>query len=126
MYPSPKCSVPGLEQVVGKWTGGGAATDCALAAGDWSKGIASVAYTAATGVYTVTFTDAYQQLVGYRITASQQTGVDPIGGVVRNGTYSSTTKSLIFELNTLPSGALVDALTTDKLMLEFTFAKFAP
>ncbi len=124
MYPAAKESVPGLETIRGVWTGGGAATDCAHAAADWSKGIVSVVYTSATGCYTVTFTDPHYALVGYDIKASQQTGVDPIRGVVRNGSYSSATKSLIFELN--DAGTLIDALTTDKLFLEFVFAKAAP
>ncbi len=109
---------------MGVWTGGGAAADCTHVATDWSKGIASVVYTAATGCYTITFTDSYHSIVGYSLKCSQQTGVDPVVGTVRNGTFSSATKSVVVEINT--AGTLTDLLTTDKLFIDFTFARFPP
>jgi hypothetical protein len=125
-YPGDKTTIPGTFKVQGVWTGGGAATNCTKAAADWSKGIASVNYTAATGCYTITFTDVGQQIVGWKITTGQQTGVNPLNFILRNGSFSATTKSVIIEVSADDSGTLTDLLTTDKLYIEFQFAKQAP
>ncbi len=123
-YPS-RTSVPGLQKVQGVWTGGGAAADATHSAGDWSKGIASVVYTA-TGKYTIAFTDVGQQIVGHKITFGQATGVNPLSYIVVNGSFSTTTKSVDVEFSASDSGTLTDLLVTDKLYIEFEFAKQAP
>ncbi len=122
-YPS-RDTIPDCVTVRGVWTGGGAGQDCAVADGDWNRGIASIAYTSAAGCYTITFQDVGQQIVGWHISMGQQTGVDPVSVVLRNGTFSTSTKSVIVEVNT--GGTLTDFLTTDKLYVEFTFAKNGP
>ena len=121
-----RSSVPDTIRVQGVWTGGGAAADCTHAAADFSRGISSIAYTAATGCYTITFTDVGQQIVGWKITTGQQTGVNPLAFCLRNGTFSATTKSVIFEVSASDSGTLTDLLTTDKLYVEFEFATSPP
>ena len=126
LYPSRGTTVPGTFKAQGVWTGGGAATSAAKVATDWSRGIASVAYTAATGVYTITFTDVGQQIIGWKITTGQQTGVNPLAFAVRNGSFSATTKSVIVEVSASDSGTLTDLLTTDKLYIEFEFATSPP
>ena len=124
MYPSPKETIPGLKSVRGVWTGGGAAADCTHVATDWSRGITSIVYTAATGCYTITFDECGPNLVDFSIHFGQQTGVDPITATVRNGSFSATTKSLVFEVNT--AGTLTDLLTTDKLHIHAVFSTNKP
>ncbi len=124
---SPERSViPDTVHVRGVWTGGGAATDCSHVATDWSRGIASIAYTSATGCYTITFTDVGQQVIGFHIGSGQQTGVNPLAFAYRNGTFSAVTKTLIFEVSASDSGTLTDLLTTDKLFIDIVFSKQAP
>lgn len=125
-YPGGKTTIPGTFKVQGVWTGGGGAANCTHVAADWSRGIASVDYTSATGCYTITFTDVGQQIVGWKITTGQQTGVNPLAFCLRNGTFSAVTKSVIFEVSASDSGTLTDLLTTDKLYIEFEFAKQSP
>ncbi len=125
-YPSGGKTLPGTFKVQGVWTGGGAGTNCTHAAADWSRGIASIAYTSSAGCYTITFTDVGQQIVGWKITTGQQTGVNPLAFCLRNGTFSATTKTVIFEVSASDSGTLTDLLTTDKLYVEFEFATSPP
>ena len=126
LYPSRGTTLPGTFKAQGVWTGGGAATNCTKAAADWNRGIASVNYTAATGIYTITFLDVGQQIVGHKIGFGQQTGVNPLAYCVRNGSFSATTKSVIVEFSASDSGTLTDLLTTDKLYIEFEFATSPP
>ncbi len=126
-YPR-KTSIPGTRTVQGVWTGGGAGTDCAVASGDWNRGITSIVYTSAAGCYTVTFNegDCGHSLVGFQIGTGQQTGVNPLAICVRNGSFSSATRSVIIEVSASDSGTLTDLLTTDKLYVSFTFSTFPP
>ncbi len=125
-YPKGATSIPGQVTVQGVWTGGGAASNCAVASGDWNRGIASFVYTAATGCYTITFSDCGAALVGHHIGFGQQTGVNPLAYTVRNGSFSSSTKSVIVEFSATDSGTLTDLLTTDKLYCKFEFSSFPP
>ncbi len=121
-----RSTLPGVHRVQGVWTGGGAGANCTLATGDWSRGIASVNYTSATGCYTITFTDVGQQIIGWNIKSGQETGVNPLCFIVRNGTFSASTKTVIIEVSASDSGTLTDLLTTDKLYISFEFVNFAP
>ncbi len=125
-YNAARHSVPGLKTVNGVWTGGGATTDCAVASGDWNKGIASFVYTSATGCYTLTFSDCGSDIVDWHISTGQQTGVNPLAFCIRNGTFSSSAKTVIIEVSASDSGTLTDLLTTDKLYVSFTFSTFPP
>ncbi len=125
-YPKGATSVPGLKTVQGVWTGGGSAADCAVASGDWNRGITSIAYTAATGCYTITFSECGSAIVGWQISTGQQTGVNPLAFCLRNGTFSSSAKTVIFEVSASDSGTLTDLLTTDKLYVKFEFSSFPP
>lgn len=116
-----RSSVPGLFTVEGVWTGGGAAADCAVTAGDWNRGIISFVYTA-TGKYTVTFRDFGQQIVSYSLSTTGATGVDPVVGQVVEGSYSATAGTVALEFG----ATLADLLTTNKVHLSFTFASNAP
>ncbi len=117
-----RSTIPDLIEVAGVWTGGGAAADCTHAAADWNRGIASVAYNAATGKYLVTFVDCGQQIVKYSIQVEGDTGVDPVVGMVVAGSYSQSAKTVALEFG----ATLIDLLTTNKLHLSFTFAKNGP
>ncbi len=121
-----RSTIPDLVVVGGVWTGGGSAADCSHVATDWNRGIVSIAYTAATGCYTITFQDVGQQIVDWHISTGQQTGVNPLAFIIRNGTFSTSTKSVIIEVSASDSGDLTDLLTTDKLYVNFTFAKNGP
>ncbi len=121
-----RSSVPNTFEVIGVWTGGGAAADCSHVATEWNRGIASIVYTSATGCYTITFNDCGAALIGLLITFGQQTGVNPLAYTIRNGTFSSATKSVIVEFSASDSGTLTDLLTTDKLYIVARFAKNLP
>ncbi len=117
-----RSTVPGLIEVRGTWTGGGAAADCTHVATDWSRGIASVAYNAATGCYLVTFTECGQQLVDASVHVENLTGVDPVVGKIVAATFSASAKTVAVEFG----ATLADLLTTDKAHFCFIFAKCAP
>ncbi|MDD5374479.1 hypothetical protein [Acidithiobacillus sp.] len=127
-YPKGSTSIPNLRTVQGVWTGGGAAADCTVASGDWNRGITSIAYTAATGCYTVTFNagDCGYAIVDWHISTGQQTGVNPLAFCLRNAGFSASARTAIFEVSASDSGTLTDLLTTDKLYVSFTFAKTPP
>lgn len=119
-----KSSVPGLFKIAGVWTGGGAATDCSKSATDWSRGIDTVKYNAATGKYKVTFLECGQQLVNHICRIDGATGVTPVISVVVAGSFDPVAKTL--SLETYAGAALIDLLVTNKLHLGFIFAKNAP
>ena len=121
-----RSSVPDIVKVQGVWTGGGAAADCSHVATDWNRGIVSIVYTAATGIYTITFRDVGKAIVGWNISTGQQTGVNPLAFIIQNGSFSTATKSVIIEVSASDSGTLTDLLTTDKLYVNFEFAKNGP
>ncbi len=123
-YNAARRSIPGTKAVGGVWTGGGAASNCAVATGDWNRGITSFVYTAATGCYTITFSDCGHQIVDWHISTGQQTGVNPLAFIIRNGSFSASTKSVIVEVSAADSGTLTDLLTTDKLYVNFVFSAF--
>lgn len=118
-------TLPGVQKVQGVWTGGGAGTSCTHAAADWSRGIASLAYNAAAGKYLLTFTDCGQQIVGHNIRVCGLTGVDPVTVNLLRGTFSSSAKTVQVEFSDL-GGTLIDLLTTDKVLVEVDFVRYAP
>jgi hypothetical protein len=120
-----RSTIPGVHKVQGVWTGGGAATSCTHVATDWSRGIASLAYNAATGKYLLTFTDGGQQIVGHNIRVCGLTGVDPVTVNLLRGTYSTSAKTVQVEFSDL-SGALIDLLATDKVLIDVDFTRAAP
>jgi hypothetical protein len=108
------------------WTGGGAAADCTNASGDLSKGIASLKYHAATGIYTLTFTDVGQQIVGDNIKVCGLTTVRPVLAKIIRGSFSRSAKTVDVEFYTCDTGALIDLLTTDKVMISVDMATVGP
>ncbi len=118
-----KASVPGLRFVFGKWTGGGAAADMAVASGDWNKGIASVAYNAATGKYLVTFVGVGQQLVYADAKIHRPTtGDDPLPVNFQFDSFSRTAMTIEMEIG----ATLTDLDTDEKITFMFVFANVAP
>lgn len=131
---SPVLSSIPKREVAGVWTGGGSAANCTKAAADWSKGISSVAYNAATGKYRITLSDFGQQLLpGSRIDVCRAAGASPIRvNIIRSSLAPSAatgTATLDFEVwqDDAVSGipALLDLLTTDKLLINLVFATAA-
>lgn len=120
-----RSTLPGVHKVQGVWTGGGAAQNCTHVAADWSRGVASLDYNGATGKYLLTFTDVGQQIVGHNIRVCGQTGEDPVEVNLLRGTFSTTTKSVEVEFSDL-TGALLDLLSTDKVLIDVDFVRFAP
>lgn len=121
-----RSTIPNTETIRGCWTGGGAATNCTKAAADWSRGIKSIAYNAATGKYLVTFYDNGQQIVGGQVECSGAAGAAKKQVHILRSTYSPSAKTVQLEVWTGPAGALVDLLTTDVIMCEFVLATNKP
>ncbi len=117
-----RTSIPNVFRVQGKFTGGGAATSCTVTSGDWNRGIASLAYNSATGKYLMTFTDCGQQIVGWGISVSVLTGVDPVIGSIIEATYDATLKTVQVEFG----ATLIDLLTTQKVYVWVEFSKTPP
>lgn len=120
-----RANIPKRE-VCGVWTGGGAAADCTKTSTDWSKGISSVAYNAATGKYRITLSEAGQQLLpGSRIEVCVAAGSAPkFANIVRSSLDSD---SVDFEVWSESGGALAltDLATTDKVLINLVFATAA-
>lgn len=125
-----RSSIPDTIRVLGVWTGGGAAANMTKATADWNRGIASVAYNAATGKYLITFTDVGQQIVAYNISCTSTTGVIPKNVALLRNTFSASAKTVEIEIRTpateAVATALVDLLTTFKICIDVTFAKNGP
>ena len=118
-----RSTVPDLTVVTGLWTGGGAAADMSVTSGDWNKGIASVAYNAATGKYLITFVDVGADIVHCEAKVHRPTsGDDPIGSNILIGTFSRTAKTVEVEFG----ATLVDIDTDEKVSFFFLFAKNSP
>ena len=128
-YPT-RSSVPNTEIIRGIWTGGGAASNCTKAAADWSRGIKSIAYNAATGKYLVTLVDGGQQIVGGGIEFNGPAGATKKFVHVIRSTYSPSAKTVQIEVWTqgthLVDPALVDLATTETLMCEFVMVTNKP
>lgn len=128
MYPSAKCSVPDLQQVVGVWTGAGGTDDCTHDSDDWSKGIASVEYNSSTGHYLITFTEVPgQQIVAHNCRVCVPTTETETRVNVVRSTYDSDAKTVEIEVwDSAATPALVALETDEKLLIDITFAKYAP
>ena len=128
IYPVKGCSVPATIKITGKWTGGGAATNCTKATADWSRGISSVNYNGATGKYRITFTDIPgQQLVDWNLPIARATGVtNALVAKVVEGSYSISAKTLDFEVVSVLTPAATDLTTTDKVYINLTFSSSPP
>ena len=118
-----RASIPDLFEVRGVWTGGGAAADMTKEEEDWSRGIASVAYNAATGKYLVTFVDVGQQLVDAEAKVLRDgSGDDHIPGVVIWDSLDLDAKTIEVEFG----DTLVDIATDTKVIFHFVWARQAP
>lgn len=128
---SPIVSALNKFEVGGVFTGGGAAASCTKATADWSRGISSVTYNAATGKYLVTFVECGEQILpGTVVDVFRPAGAVPLEVNVVRGSYSASAKTVQIEVWTsgtdLVAPALVDLATTDKLMLSFHFSVNKP
>ncbi len=118
-----RASIPGLDFVFGKWTGGGAGASMAVAAGDWNHGIASVAYNSATGKYLVTFTEVGNQIVYADAKVHRPTtGDDPLPVNILLTTFSRSAMTVEIEVG----ATLADVDTDEKVTFMFVFARVAP
>lgn len=125
---SPVVSSLNKFEVGGVWTGAGAAASCTQVSTDWNRGIASVAYNAATGKYLVTFYDCGQQILpGTDVKVCRAAGAAPLLVNVVLSTYSATAKTVEIEVWDVDSTAvLTDLAATDKLLLSFHFSVNKP
>ncbi len=119
-----RSTIPGVHKVQGVWTGAGGTADCTHDSADWSRGIASLAYTS-SGKYLMTFTDGGQQIVGHNIRVCGQAGEDPVVVNLLRGTYSSSAKTVSVEFSDL-AGGLINLLATDKILIDVDFVRAAP
>ena len=118
-----KARSPGLHLVFGKWTGGGAAADMTVTAGDRSDGIASVAYNAATGKYLVTFTEVGQQLIHADAKVHRPTtGDDPLPVNFQMDSYDATAMTIEMEVG----ASLTDVDTDETVSFFFVFGRVKP
>ena len=123
-YPT-RSTIPNTDIVRGVWTGGGAAANCTKAPADWSRGIKSITYNAATGKYLVTFVDAGQQYVGGGIDVCGVSGGAKKYAHILRSTYSPSAKTVQVEIQT-GAGVLADLLTTEQIVCEFVLVTNKP
>lgn len=122
-----RSTLPGVTQIQGVWTGGGAAADCTKEDEDHSDGISALEYNSATGKYLLTLTDVGQQIVAGRVDVMRTTGDEPIEAVILRSTYDRVAKTVEVEFwEVTTAAALVDVLTTDKLCITLEVSSFAP
>lgn len=117
------------KEVAGVWTGGGAAANCTKTSTDWSKGIQSVNYNAATGKYRITLTDFGQQLLpGSHIEIHRAAaGAPRVANIVRGSLTISVSSgvpiaTVDFEVWDLATPSLVDLTATDLAAINLVFA----
>jgi hypothetical protein len=125
-----RSTLPGVVAVKGVWTGAGGVANCTVATGDWSKGIRSIAYNAATGKYKITLTARGQQIVGGHIEVCGAAGATKkIVHIIRS-TYSPSAQTVEIEVWTQGTEAVGPALvalaTTDKLLVSLELAQSKP
>lgn len=125
---SPVISSLNKFEVGGVWTGGGAAASCTQSSADWNRGIASVAYNAATGKYLVTFTDCGEQILpGSKVEVCRAAAAAPLLANIVRGSYDASAKTVEIEVWDVDStAALTDLAATDKLLLSFHFSVNKP
>ena len=120
-----RASIPDLYEVRGKWTGGGAAADMTNPDADWSRGIESVKYNAATGKYKVKFVDVGQQLVDASANVLRDdSGDDPIFAVVIWDSLDLVAKTIEVEFG--GAAILADIATDTKVCFHFVWARQSP
>lgn len=101
-------------QVKGTWTGGGAAANCSRAAADWSRGIASVNYNAATGKYIITLVEGAageQLLPGSNIVVHRAAAAIPLLVNLIRGAFDADAGTVTFEVWAPSTEAVASALT---------------
>jgi hypothetical protein len=116
-----------VQTVSGMWTGGGAAANCTLAAGDHSAGITSVAYNAATGKYLITVSEWGQQLLpGSQVVIHRAAADAPlVANLIRTVTVATggASATVAFEVWDLATPSLTDVATTAKVGIHLVFGK---
>jgi hypothetical protein len=117
-----KCSIPDTVEVAGVWTGAGAA-NMTKTSGDWSKGIASVNYAAATGKFTITFTDVGYQIIGAEVTVMRPDGTAPLVGNIVRGSFSQSAKTVPVQFWDMATPSLANPAATDRVCIRVKFAK---
>jgi hypothetical protein len=126
-----RSTIPSVICVQGVWTGAGAAANCTHSpADDWSQGIASVNYNAATGKYKITLTQRGQQIVGGHVEVCGAAGATKKTVHIIRSTYSTSAQTVEIEVWTegteAVAPALVDLATTDKILICLELAAAKP
>lgn len=101
-----------------RWQGGGAAADMTKVSKAAGRNIASIAYAAATGKYTITFRNVGAQWLGLQGTVAKAAGA--AGQKLVNeiaGSYSSTTKSVQIQITDVATPTAADLANTEFLNL---------
>ncbi len=118
-----RCRFPKTYGVMGRWLGGGAASNMTKVTG---RGISSVAYNSATGAYLITFEETHPQLLAISITcgsagstsAQKVCNYDP-------ATYSATAGTLPIFITDVATPTAQDLLTTEEISIVAWFADTA-
>jgi len=104
--------------VAGRFTGGGSAANCTRVAG--GRGITSVNYDAATGVYLITFDGVGETFLGAMF--SVRTAGGAASKVVNYGTYTPASRTLGIFVATASTPVAVDLALTEELTIHASFA----
>ncbi len=115
--------MPKLKGVMGRWLGGGAASNMTKVAG---RGISSVAYNSATGAYLITFEETHPQLVAISIQCGTA-GTTSAQNVCnyQPADYSATAGTLPIFITDVATPTAQDLLTTEEISIVAWFADTA-
>ena len=118
-----RARLPKVYGVMGRWAGGGAASNMTKVTG---RGISSVAYNSATGAYLITFEETHPQLVAISITCG--TALTTTVQNVCNydpAQYSATAGTLPIFITDVATPTAQDLLTTEEISIVAWFADTA-
>lgn len=109
--------------VVGRWLGGGAASNMTKVTG---RGISSVTYNSATGAYLITFEETHPSLLALTVTCGSagSTSAQNVANY-QPADYSATAGTIPIFITDVASPTAQDLLTTEEISIVAWFADTA-
>jgi hypothetical protein len=102
-----------------RWLGGGAAADCTKISKASGKNIASIAYAAATGKYTITFRNVGAQWLGLHASVAAAAGAATAFVAFEIvGSYSATAKTVQIQVSDVATPTAHDLAATENLIID--------
>ncbi len=98
----------------GRWTGGGASSNCTRTSG---RGITSVNYNSATGQYIITFANVGEVFLGALLSVQGAAGA-ATSFIARPTVYSASGKTLTFDVTDLATPTNHDLATTEIVTID--------